>query len=100
MVPAFEFLSYDELLIVALGALTLVLANLWHFVRYSLDHSAQASVRLAEHPLQPVAAVAARAVAATVFPHAGRAANRPLWRRRSAPQAYRPLHRPVKPQQA
>ena len=100
MVPAFEFLSYDELLIVALGALALVLANLWHFVRHGLDHSAKAAIHLAEHPLQPVAAVAARAVAATVFPPAGRASPRPLWRRRNVPQAYRPIHRPVKPQQA
>lgn len=99
MVPAFEFLSYDELLIVALGALALVLANLWHFVRYSSDHSAQAALPLAEHPLESVAAVASRAVAATVFPHAGRATPRPLRRRRSIPQSHRPARRPTKPHQ-
>ena len=100
MVPAFEFLGYDELILVAFGALALVLANLWHFVRHGAEHTERAAIRLADHPLQPVAAVAARAVAAAVFPHVGRATPRPLWRRRNVPQAYRPMHRPKKPQQA
>ena len=38
--PAFEFLSYDELMVVAAVAMFLVVRNWWDWIRDSLDHPA------------------------------------------------------------
>ena len=38
--PAFEFLSYDELMVIAAVAMFLVVRNWWDWIRDSLDHPA------------------------------------------------------------
>ena len=96
----YDFLGYDDLYLVGVIALVLVLRNLWDFVRYGYAHSEAETPHLAAHPLATVSAIAAKAYAAALFPHARRAVARPLMRRRPAPLALRPGHRPVKPQQA
>jgi hypothetical protein len=36
--PAFEFLSYDELMVIAVVGLIAVVYNWWDWIRDSLDH--------------------------------------------------------------
>ena len=92
-----DFLSHDDLYTVALLALLLVLINVRDWFRYGYDHRGSSPESLAPHPLQGISAIAARAFAAARFPHAIRTLTSPLMRRRMAPLAQRPGHRPLKP---
>lgn len=77
--PAFEFLSYDELLIVAFAGLFLVLRNWWDWLRDAIPPPAlPATIRV-----RPIAARAA-------------AALRRL-RHRAVPRIPRPGHQPGHP---
>jgi hypothetical protein len=79
-------LGNGELLVLALVALAFLLKNLRDFVRYNFQ---QVAGHLAPHPLQDVATIASRALAAAAFPHLTRTAPRPMVRRRQAAVAVR-----------
>ena len=100
MSPTYGYLEHGDLLFLALIALALVLKNLWDFARYNFEHVANAIPRLTAHPLQGVAAVASRALAAAAFPHATRTAPRPMVRRRPTALAVRVRRLPLREQQA
>ena len=90
-----DFLSYSDLITVALIALLLVLKNLWDWVRYDLERY-DADAMLISHPLESVSAIASKALAAAAFPHTARSSPQPLMRRRATAVAQRQGYRPAR----